>query len=268
MIIDFHAHFYPDKVAPKAIEACAGKIGSYSDGTRAGLEASMREAGIDLAVALTVVNAPGNSAGINAWAARENRPPVVMTGGIHPDEPEPLATLGAVAAAGLPGIKVHPEYQRFRFDEERLFPVWERCEELGLFVVTHAGWDAMYEPPWHSDPEKLAEFHRRFPGLRLVLAHLGGMAMWDDVEKYVAGLPVYLDLAMASPEYIGSEQLTRIIRAHGAERILFGTDSPWYGQKEQVGFIRSLPLTPEERELIFHRNAAGLLKPGGEGARR
>ncbi|MDR0932470.1 MAG: amidohydrolase family protein [Victivallales bacterium] len=260
MIIDFHTHFYPEKVAPKAIEVCAGKIDAYSDGTRAGLEKSMCVAGIDLSVALTVVNAPENSASINAWAIRENRMPIISTGGIHPDEPDPLATLEAINAAGLPGIKLHPEYQRFKFDEERLFPVWERCEELGLFVVTHVGYDAMYEPPYLSDPEKLAEFHRRFPGLQLVLAHLGGMAMWDEVEKYLVGLPVYLDLAMATKEYITPGQLTRIIKNHGANRILFGSDSPWYDQTRQLKFIRSLPLTNEEQELIFYQNAAELLK--------
>lgn len=260
MVIDFHTHFYPDKVAAKAIAFCSEKIGFFADGTRAGLEESMRRSGIDLAVALPVVNTPANSASIHAWAVRENHSPILMLGGIHPDEPDPLKTLGAIAAAGLPGIKVHPEYQQFRFDEERLFPVWEKCEKLGLIVVTHAGWDAMYEPPYHSDPESLAKFHRRFPGLRLVLAHLGGMAMWDAVEKYLADMEVYLDLAMVAREYITPEQLTRIIRAHGAEKILFGTDSPWYDQKKQLEFICSLPLSPSEQERIFFRNAAELLK--------
>lgn len=87
-----------------------------------------------------------------------------MTGGIHPDEPEPLRTIETVAAAGLPGIKVHPEYQHFRFDEERLFPVWERCEELGLFVVTHAGWDAMFDPPAGAPRKNSRNFTAAFPG--------------------------------------------------------------------------------------------------------
>lgn len=65
---------------------------------------------------------------------------------------------------------------------------------------------------------------------------------------------------MASPDYIEADRLLRIIRAHGTGRILFGTDSPWYGQKEQLGFIRSLPLSPAEQEQIFHRNAAELLR--------
>lgn len=113
MVIDFHAHFYPEKVAAKALAVCAARIPAWSDGTRSGLEASMREAGIDLAVGLTVVNAPGNSTNINAWAVRENRRPLIMTGGIHPDEPEPLRTIETVAAAGLPRHQGPPRIPAF-----------------------------------------------------------------------------------------------------------------------------------------------------------
>ncbi len=260
MVIDFHAHFYPDKVAAKAVEGCSPRLQAFTDGTRAGLEDAMRRAGIDLSVCLTVVNSPANSANINAWAVRENTSPLIMTGGVHPAEEHPLQTLEAIAAAGLPGIKVHPEFQQFRFDDERFFPIWERCEELGLFLITHAGWDALFDPPYHTNPEALATFRKRFPGLKLILAHLGGMAMWDEVEQHLAGAPVYLDLAMATPEYIEPEQLLRIIRTHGAERILFGTDTPWYDAGKHLETIRALPLTLEEQELIFYRNAATLLR--------
>ena len=85
------------------------------------------------------------------------------------------------------------------------------------------------------------------------------MTLWDDVEKYLLGLPVYFDLAFVTPDYIEPERLVRIIRRHGAEHILFGTDSPWCDQKKQLEFIRSLPLTPQEQELIFWKNAAKLL---------
>lgn len=259
MIIDFHTHFYPEKVVEKALSSSAGIIPHYIGGTRADLEESMLRAGIDCSVGLALVNNAGNSRSINAWAESHNRPPIVMTGSIHPDEENPLETLQWIADAGMPGIKVHPEYQQFGFEEERLFPIWERCQELGLFLITHAGSDAMFGPHFRTTPESLAAFHRRFPGLKFVLAHLGGMEMWDDVERYLTGLDVYLDLAMANAEYISVEQLTRIIKAHGAERILFGTDSPWDDQKRQVDFIRSLDLTEAEFELIFHRNAAELL---------
>lgn len=260
MVIDFHTHCYPEKVVAKALSAVGDRLKPATDGTRAGLIASMREAGIDYSLALALVNNPANSRGVNRWAAEENRAPVFFTGSIHPADPDPEATLEFIAASGLKGIKLHPEYQGFEFSDERLFPLWERCIEHGLFLVTHAGYDIMFQPPWHTDPERLAAFHRRFPQLPLVLAHLGSMTMWDEVEKHLAGLPVYFDLAFITPEYIDPARLVRIIRRHGAERILFGTDSPWCSQKRQLEFIRSLPLTHEEQELIFWKNAANLLK--------
>ncbi len=259
-IIDFHTHYYPEKVVEKALGAVRGRITAYTDGTRAGLIDSMRRAGIDASLNLTLLNNPDNAAGVNRWAAAENVFPVYQTGSVHPAQPDPAETVAAAAAAGLRGIKLHPEYQNFEFTDPRLFPVWERCIDLDLFMVTHAGFDIMFRPPWRSDPARLAMFHRRYPRLKLVLAHLGSMTMWNEVEEHLAGLPVYFDLAFVTRDTIGEEQLTRIIRRHGADRILFGSDSPWCDQNACVEFIGSLPLAEEERELIFHRNAELLLK--------
>ena len=135
MLIDFHTHCYPEKVVAKALSAVQGRLEPATDGTRDGLIASMREAGIDYSLALGLVTNPANSLGVNRWAAEQNRAPVFFTGSIHPDDPDPETTLDFIADSGLKGIKLHPEYQRFEFSEERLFPLWERCCELGLFVV-------------------------------------------------------------------------------------------------------------------------------------
>ena len=124
MVIDFHTHCYPEKVVAKALSAVGDRLKPATDGTRAGLIASMREAGIDYSLALALVNNPANSRGVNRWAAEENRAPVFFTGSIHPADPDPEATLEFIAASGLKGIKLHPEYQGFEFSDERLFPLW------------------------------------------------------------------------------------------------------------------------------------------------
>lgn len=159
----------------------------------------MREAKIDYSLALPIATRPANSRGINTWAAAERSENIGLTGSIHPGDPHLPDTLKYIAEQGLPGIKLHPEYQQFDFADERLYPVWERCVELDLFVITHAGCDVMFKPPWHSDPARLAAFQRRFPELKLILAHLGSMEMWDAVETELAGLPVYFDLALLTP---------------------------------------------------------------------
>ncbi len=260
MIIDFHTHMYPEKIRERAMAAIPPPYRPAIDGSRAGLIRSMEINGIDLSLNLPLVNTPRNARGVNARAQMENHGPIRMLGSLHPEDPAWKENLQWVCDQGMPGLKLHPEYQLFTFDDERFFPIWEACEEKGLFILTHAGFDICFQPPFKTDPEKLAAFHKRFPGLTLVLAHLGGMKMWDDVEKYLAGLPVYLDTAMIDENWITPEQMTRIIRKHGADRILFGSDSPWMDQGSSLRFLRSLDLTDKEKAAVLGENAAGLLK--------
>ncbi|MFA7229715.1 MAG: amidohydrolase family protein [Victivallaceae bacterium] len=260
MIIDFHTHYYPEKIAGKAIEAVASIPGmqAYTDGTLNGLLKSMDVAGIDLCLGLPLANTPDNVRGVNRWAAINNNSPVYLLGSIHPDTPEPEKMIEWIAGQGLRGIKIHPEYQQFSFDEERLFPIWEACIEHNLFVLTHTGNDINFPPPARSNPRQLAAFHRRFPELKLVLAHLGSWGMWNEVSEQLAGLPVYFDLAF-TVGYLSQEDLLRLIRQLGTDRVLFGTDSPWRDQKTEVEYFQALPLTDEEKSCIFYRNAVGLL---------
>ena len=55
------------------------------------------------------------------------------------------------------------------------------------------------------------------------------------------------------------EQFLRIVRDHGADRILFGSDSPWSKADEDIASIRALPLGEEEKTAILGGNAARLL---------
>ncbi|MCP3965924.1 MAG: amidohydrolase family protein [Lentisphaerae bacterium] len=87
---------------------------------------------------------------------------------------------------------------------------------------------------------------------------MGSWGMWDEAEEYVIGLPVYLDLAFTLGQ-IDDEQLVRMIRRHGADRVLFGTDSPWRDQKTALDHFLKLDLNEDEKSLILGENAARLL---------
>jgi len=260
MIIDFHTHYYPDKIVDRAVEHAKEflKFAPATDCTRSGLVESMQKAGIDYSLALPLANTPDNVRGVNRWAQINNQAPVFLLGSIHPQTANPAKMISQIAAMGLKGIKVHPEFQNFCFDDESLFAIWEACIENDIFVLTHTGGDVAFPAPYNSDPRRLKIFHERFKKLKLVLAHLGSWGMWDEVEEFIVGLPVYLDLAFTLGR-IDDEQLVRIIRRHGAERVLFGTDSPWCDQEEALKHFRSLPLTDKEKELILGLNAAKLL---------
>ena len=93
---------------------------------------------------------------------------------------------------------------------------------------------------------------------KLVLAHMGGNEMWDEVEKYLVGQNVYFDTGVIL-DRMPEEQFLRMVHMHGADRILFGTDSPWADQKKFVTLFDQMPLTEEEKMAVFSGNAKKLL---------
>lgn len=58
---------------------------------------------------------------------------------------------------------------------------------------------------------------------------------------------------------MNQEQLLRMIRNHGCDRVLFASDSPWAGQKEYVQMFQNLSLTKEEKENIGFKNAKRII---------
>ncbi|OGV56820.1 MAG: hypothetical protein A2017_21620 [Lentisphaerae bacterium GWF2_44_16] len=261
MVVDFHVHYFPDNIVEKAISllAAPNNMKPYTDGTLNGLKKSMTEAGIDISLNLPLATSADSVRGINKWASIHNVAPVYSLGSIHPDTPDPGNAIPWIKSLGLKGVKMHPEYQTFNPLEKRLEKIWQACSDNDIFVMTHAGKDINFSPPPLSCPADFAELHRRFPKLTLVVAHLGSWELWNEVEEKLAGLPVYLDLAFVLG-ILENDKIVSIIRKHGADRILFGTDSPWRDQKAELETFRKLPLTDDEKDLILYKNALRLLK--------
>lgn len=260
MIIDFHTHFYPEKIVERALATAREKahIEPALDGRRASLLASMRHASVDRSVALPLVTAPGKGPGIIQWAQENNSDEIIMLGSVHPRDNDFFQTLELARKANLPGIKVHPEYQSFSFDELELDPVWQTVAEMGFFLITHAGEDSGFDPPYHSDPESLRKFHDRFPGLKLVLAHGGSWKQWSEVREFLAGCNIYFDLAFVG-ELLPRGQYKELVEALGIERCLFGTDSPWCDQAHALELLHDLKLGSYAEEMIHAGNASRLL---------
>jgi predicted TIM-barrel fold metal-dependent hydrolase len=258
-VFDSHVHIFPDAIALPAVTAMgrAAGIEPDYDGTRASLVKRLGDAGCDGAMNCPVATAPKQVRSINDWCAAINEWPVLSLGSVHPDFPNPVAELERIHSLGLYGIKLHPEYQSFTPDDPRLDAIWESCVGLGLPVVIHAGEDIGFEPPYHSDPARLAKLVERVPGLTLIAAHLGGYRNWDEVETCLAGTPVYLDLSFALGE-LPDDQVMRIIRRHGSHRILYGTDAPWQNPCDYLRRFAALPLGPRDRRWIQWDNAAEL----------
>lgn len=261
MLIDFHTHAFPDKIAGSAIFSLSQKAGgltALTDGSVHDLSAKMKNWGVDRFVLLNIATKPRQQTNVNNFAISQNGGSVVAFGSVHPDSPDVLSELERIAAAGLLGVKFHPEYQGFRIDDKKAYPLYEKCQELGLIMVFHAGKDIGFPDSLAASPSAVKKVLKDFPNSKMVMAHMGGWMMWDEVEELVAGLDGYIDTSFTYG-YISAKQATRIIKKHGAERVLFGSDCPWASPEQTARFIHSLDLTEQEKQLIFYQNALRLL---------
>lgn len=260
MVIDFHTHCFVNSLAPAAIATLEknAKIKALHDGTLAGLTAFMAECGVDRFVVQPVATKPSQVPVINEWAKNNGNEKAVFFGALHPDDPDFLAAAQKLKADGIKGVKFHPDYQNFYADDEKMMPLYEAMRDLGLIAMLHAGWDIGLPAPIRCTPLMISRVIKNVPGLKLVAAHMGGHALWRDVEETLLGLPLYIDTSY-SHYVLQDEGMVRMIKKHGADRVLFGSDSPWKRADDDVRTIMGFDLPLEDKEAILYKNAAALL---------
>ena len=268
MVIDFHTHAFPDKIAKKTIDYLSGKSGTlpFSDGTVEGLLSEMRRAGADLSVQLPVLTSPKQFDTVNGFAKEMNlrfegaSPRIVSFAGIHPDSEGIEEKMRWIKDQGFSGVKIHPDYQGVYIDDDRYVRILSSAKENDLIVITHAGVDAGYrECPVRCTPERVLNLIRKVPYGKLVLAHLGGNEMTEEVISLLSGEDLYLDTAYLLKN-TSRDSFLRVLEKHGEDRILFASDSPWSGIKEDLEIIRSFKLKKDVEDKILFENARQLLK--------
>ncbi len=263
MIVDFHTHTFPDKIAAKTI-AALGKVAGVeakTDGTLTGLLTSMEKSGVDISVIMPVVTRPEQFQTINNVAAKINETyhgRLISFGGIHPNTQNYKKELEYIKSLGLKGIKLHPDYQKVMIDDIRYKHIIDYASQLGLMVLVHAGIDIGLPEPVHCPPEKALAVIEELHPEKMILAHMGGWKQWDRVEELLAGTNVYFDCAFCS-EYLSPEQFEQIVKKHGAERILFASDSPWEDPAATIRWIERTDLSEEEKACIYYKNACRIL---------
>lgn len=287
MITDFHTHIFPDKIADAAVDKLshAAHIIPHTDARAHSLLVSMQRAGIGRSVVLPVATSARQIEKLNDAAARLNEsyepassephsPVLFSFGAMHPEYENWYAELSRIRDLGLIGFKIHPVYQGTDIDDISYLRILSRAAELGLTVVTHAGLDIGFPGVVHCSPQMCRHVIDEVGDFSFILAHMGGWRNWDDVIEHLADTGAMIDTAFSygsiepladgywdeqDTDMLTAEALTRIIRAFGAERVLFGTDSPWADQTKSLEFIRRLPLEPAELGQILSGNAERLL---------
>lgn len=266
MIVDFHTHIFPDKIAKQTIALLSAKGGipPFSDGSVDGLLRAMDEAGIDVSVTLPVLTNPNSFQNVNRFAAQVNErfahqsKQLISFGAIHPACEDIDGKMCQLKKEGFLGVKIHPDYQDTYINNDGYVRILAAAKEYDLIVVTHAGVDAAYPHTVHCPPALVKELIRKVPHSKFVLAHCGGYLMWDQVLELLCGEDVYLDTAYVL-RFIGEDTFKALLNHHGQDKILFGTDSPWSDMKHDVEILKSFSLKKNTEQKIFSLNAKKLL---------
>lgn len=261
MLIDFHTHCFPERIAEKAIEKLSyvsGGLKPHTNGTVEGLRHSMQEGGVDVSVVLNIATNAHQQKSVNDFAAAiNNEQDIFAFGSVFPDSEDAFDELERIKALGLKGVKLHPDYQGFSVEDPRWKPLYKKISSLGLITVFHAGFDYGFAPPYGATPEKMAVAASWFDS-PVVAAHWGGINCNEGVLKHLCGTDIFLDVSFGY-SMMPKHYAEKILEAHGTDQLLFGTDTPWHTAPMEMRLLNTLDLSEADREKIFSANACRLL---------
>lgn len=259
MIIDFHAHIYPEKIAAKASQA----ISNFYEGAPMGwhgVASELIESGKQIGVSKYVVHSAATTEAqvevVNNFILKscQENPEFIGYGTIHPNYENFEVELERIKEAGLKGVKLHPDFQKFACDIPEMDKIYSKLAELKLPVLFHAG-DYRFD---YSGPKRISHVMEKHPDLTVIAAHFGGYTEWDDAIKYLVGKNVYFDTSSTLWK-LPLEKANKILKLHGYEKFLFGSDFPMWKHADEIQRFNTLDLSDEEREFVLYKNALKLL---------
>ena len=263
----------PDGAEPAGAEYMANYGRIYTSERGGGHDAAamieaMDAAGIGYAV-LQAEWASGDYRAMNAAVADiVGRYPDRLTGycTVNPGESDDMAAVveQQVREHGMRGVNLQPFSYRVMANDKRFYPLYAKCQELGIPVTIHSSINFSNDRPIeYGRPLYLCEIACDFPELTIVANHGG----WPWVPELIGVAwkheRVYIEIGAVAPKYIGTpgggwEMLLQFGNTLLQDRVLFATDNMIPFQRA-VDELRALPLKPEVTEKWLGGNAARLL---------
>ncbi len=257
-IIDAHTHIYPPKIAEKAGEV----IGSFYNfpmahlGTAEELIKSGRKIKVDRYLVCSAATTEKQVESINDFIICECKlnPQFIGFGSVHPDFVNIDDELKRIKAAGIMGVKLHPDFQKFLIDDKAVFPMWKAICDNDMFALVHTGDKRL---PF-SDPCRMAAVLEELPKLKVIAAHFGGYQVWERAyEAYKPGT-CYFDIS-SSIMFMEKELVFKFFDKFGIENFFWGTDFPSQDHKTEFARFLRLGLSEEQNRMLLGENFARVL---------
>jgi predicted TIM-barrel fold metal-dependent hydrolase len=263
LIVDAHAHVWPDNLAARVLATRPVGMDSRHDGTLAGLWRTMDDSGIDMALTLGIANVPEHVARTNEFIGSVDRSRFVPFGTVHPALTNE-ENLKYLRDNGIPGVKLHPLFQDLAFNDPRVVDLLTALADEGIIVLTHAGAGGDAAANERGAPHHLKALIEAVPALTLVAFHFGGYQRLEEAEELIVGGSALLETSWPpSVASLDADRVRAIVARHGADRVVFGSDWPMTDPAAEIAGIRALGLPPAEEAAILGDNLARLLGLGG-----
>jgi predicted TIM-barrel fold metal-dependent hydrolase len=259
-VIDAHCHIYPEKIAEKAVRGTDKfyDIVSKFKGTASELIEQKAFNGVDKFVVQSVATTPHQVKSINEFVSSEvskHSDFLIGLGTLHQDSETTSSDVEHLVELGLRGVKLHPDIQNFKIDEEKYFHIYEILQEKKLPLLLHTG-DYRYD---NSNPNRLIPVLETFKDLVIIGAHFGGWSIYETASKHLNKYDnLFVDCSSAFYS-LEKEQAKNIINRYGVDKVLFGTDYPMWDAKVELEYLFSLGLQKDELEKILSKNVKKLL---------
>lgn len=229
------------------------------DGKLSGLLRSMDDAGVDKGFALGVGIKASVVARTNEFIGTVPRDRLIPFGTIHP-ELSVEENLRHLQDNGIVGVKLHPLFQDVSLGDPRVEEILKALAEASMPVITHVGSGGDDAANERGAPHHLARLAEAVPDLTMIACHFGGYHRLEEAEQHVIGSRVLLETSW--PPTVGEldrQRIVDLIRKHGADRVVYGSDWPMADPAAEIAAVRALGLTQEEADGILGGNISRVL---------
>ena len=174
--------------------------------------------------------------------------------------------LERIAELGLKGVKLHPSLQAFAPDDERFWPLYERCQDLGLIILFHTGTSGIGagQPGGqgirleYARPIRLDAPAASFPDLQIIAAHFGYPWHMELLAMALHKSNLHIDISGWAPRYIPAEVM-RDLTGRLQNQFVFGSDYPFISPQRCLEELVTLEIPEPVLQKVLVGNGKKLL---------